>query len=61
MRDGDKSKYMGKGVLTAVKNVNEIIGPALIGLDPTKQREIDDAMIALDGTENKGMYVYVYV
>ena len=46
---------MGKGVTKAVKNVNEIIGPALVGKDPTKQKEIDDFMIKeLDGTDNKG-------
>eukprot|EP00213_Chloropicon_mariensis_P006586 CAMPEP_0197472472 /NCGR_PEP_ID=MMETSP1309-20131121/3673_1 /TAXON_ID=464262 /ORGANISM="Genus nov. species nov., Strain RCC998" /LENGTH=479 /DNA_ID=CAMNT_0043011029 /DNA_START=369 /DNA_END=1808 /DNA_ORIENTATION=+ len=55
LRDGDKSQYMGKGVTKAVKNVNEIIGPALVGKDPTKQKEIDDFMIKeLDGTDNKG-------
>jgi enolase len=53
LRDGG-SRYKGKGVLTAVKNVNETLAPALKGLDPTKQREIDDIMIKLDGTANKG-------
>lgn len=52
LRDGG-SQYMGKGVLTAVKNVNEIIAPALIGMDAEKQTEIDEKMLALDGTPNK--------
>ncbi|WZN64221.1 enolase [Chloropicon roscoffensis] len=55
LRDGDTSAYMGKGVTKAVQNINEVIGPALVGKDPTKQREIDDFMIKeLDGTDNKG-------
>jgi enolase len=54
LRDDDKSKWMGKGVSKAVDNVNNDIAPALLGKDPTQQKEIDDAMIALDGTENKG-------
>lgn len=54
MRDGDKSRYLGKGVLTAVNNVNNIIGPALIGKDPTDQQGIDDYMVqALDGSQNE--------
>lgn len=53
LRDGDKKRYNGKGVLKAVENVNKIIAPALIGKDPTKQREIDELMINLDGTETK--------
>lgn len=53
LRDGDKKRYGGKGVLKAVKNVNEIIAPKLKGMDPTKQKEIDALMIKLDGTENK--------
>jgi enolase len=52
LRDGGK-RYCGKGVLAAVKNVNEKIKPALLGKDVTAQREIDDAMIELDGTKNK--------
>jgi enolase len=52
LRDKD-SRYMGKGVLKAVRNVNEIIRPKLIGMDVTKQREIDNIMLELDGTENK--------
>lgn len=54
LRDGDKSRYMGKGVLTAVKNVNEIIAPKLLGKSVFDQRSIDNLMIELDGTENKG-------
>ena len=51
-RDGGK-RYHGKGVLKAVKNINDIIGPLLKNKDVTRQKEIDDLMIALDGTENK--------
>ena len=54
LRDGDESVYCGKGVLQAVRNVNETIGPDLLGLDPREQRMIDERMIALDGTPNKG-------
>ncbi|MDO8669215.1 MAG: phosphopyruvate hydratase [Candidatus Buchananbacteria bacterium] len=53
LRDGDKKRYGGKGVLKAVNNINKKIAPKLIGLDPTKQTEIDKLMIKLDGTENK--------
>ncbi len=53
LRDGDKSRYGGKGVLKAVANVNKKIAPKLVGLDPKKQKEIDGLMIKLDGTENK--------
>jgi enolase len=53
LRDGDKSRYMGKGVLKAVDNVNKIIAPKLVGMDPAKQEEIDSFMLKLDGTENK--------
>lgn len=52
LRDGGDA-YMGKGVLTAVKNVNKIIAPALIGMDASKQTELDEKMLALDGTPNK--------
>lgn len=52
LRDGGNA-YMGKGVLTAVKNVNEIIAPALVGMDASKQTELDEKMLALDGTPNK--------
>ncbi|NPV49038.1 MAG: phosphopyruvate hydratase [Armatimonadetes bacterium] len=51
--DGDKSRYMGKGRLNAVNNVNEVIAPELVGMDATEQILIDDTMLALDGTENK--------
>ncbi len=54
LRDGDKKRYMGKGVLKAVQNVNEIIAEELIGLSALDQVEIDRTMIELDGTENKG-------
>lgn len=54
LRDGDKKKYSGKGVLKAVKNVNEIIAPALINYDAADQTGIDQLMIGLDGTPNKG-------
>ena len=53
LRDGDKKRYMGKGVLKAVKNVNETLGPELEGLDALDQVELDRTMIELDGTENK--------
>lgn len=53
LRDGDKSRYEGKGVLKAVKNVNDIIAPELIGLNVYDQTLIDKTMIELDGTENK--------
>jgi enolase len=54
LRDGDKSKYMGKGVLKAVANVNEVIAPELIGVSVFEQNLIDQTMIQLDGTPNKG-------
>ncbi|MBX9974294.1 phosphopyruvate hydratase [Cytobacillus firmus] len=54
LRDGDKSRYLGKGVQKAVDNVNNLIAEAVIGLDVTDQVGIDRTMIALDGTENKG-------
>ena len=53
LRDNDPKRYLGKGVLKAVSNVNEKIAPKLIGLDPTNQLEIDRIMLELDGTENK--------
>ncbi|WP_435311210.1 phosphopyruvate hydratase [Primorskyibacter sedentarius] len=53
-RDGDKSRYMGKGVLEAVAAVNGEIAEALVGIDATEQVAIDTAMIELDGTDNKG-------
>ena len=54
MRDGDKSRFLGKGVLNAVDNVNTIIAPALIGWDALDQVAIDEMLIELDGTDNKG-------
>lgn len=54
LRDGDKARYLGKGVLTAVNSVNHEIFDALSGRDARNQAEIDRTMIALDGTENKG-------
>ena len=54
LRDGDAKRYGGKGILKAVANVNDKIGPKLHEMDPSRQREIDRLMIALDGTPNKG-------
>jgi enolase len=54
LRDGDKKRYNGKGVLKAVNNVNELIAPKVRGMDPTKQAEIDHLLMDLDGTDNKG-------
>ncbi len=54
LRDGDKKRYGGKGVLQAVENVNRLIAPKLAGFDPSRQAEIDQLMIELDGTPNKG-------
>jgi len=54
LRDGDQSRYMGKGVLKAVDAVNTEIAEALVGMDAEDQRDLDLSMIALDGTENKG-------
>jgi enolase len=53
LRDGDKKRFMGKGVLKAVDNVNNVIAPEIIGLDALDQVEIDRTMIEVDGTENK--------
>jgi enolase len=53
LRDGDRSRFLGKGVLRAVKNVTDIIGPAVVGMNAGNQRELDEALINLDGTENK--------
>ena len=53
LRDGDKKRYGGKGVLKAVQNVNEVIAPALQGFDALDQSEVDRALIELDGTPNK--------
>jgi len=54
LRDGDKKRYLGKGVLKAINNVNNIIAPKVVGFDVTKQRELDDLLLSLDGTDNKG-------
>lgn len=54
LRDGDKARYMGKGVLQAVQNVNQIIAEEIVGFSVFEQVEIDEAMIELDGTPNKG-------
>ncbi len=54
LRDGDKKRYLGKGVLKAVENVNEVIAPKLIGMSALNQKDIDELMIGLDGTDNKG-------
>lgn len=53
LRDGDKARYLGKGVQKAVNNVNDLIQAKLVGIDPSQQNEIDQIMIDLDGTENK--------
>ncbi|MDQ0273427.1 phosphopyruvate hydratase [Cytobacillus purgationiresistens] len=55
LRDGDKDRYLGKGVQKAVDNVNNLISEAIIGIDVTDQVGIDRTMIALDGTDNKGI------
>src|SRR5574341_1773501 len=54
LRDGDPKAYLGKGVLKAVRNVNKVIAPKIVGLDAAEQAVLDRALIALDGTENKG-------
>ncbi len=54
LRDGDKKRYLGKGVLKAVENVNEVIAPEIIGMNAMDQESVDRMMIALDGTDNKG-------
>jgi len=56
LRDSDNPRFLGQGVLKAVNNVNTILGPAIIGMDPTDQESIDKKLIALDGTENKSKY-----
>lgn len=55
LRDGDKSRYMGKGVLKAVDNINNTIKGLLVGMDALNQRALDDAMIKADGTDNKSV------
>jgi enolase len=54
LRDGDKKRYLGKGVLQAVKNVNETLGPAVLGLSALDQSAVDQRMLELDGTATKG-------
>src|SRR5581483_7005104 len=54
LRDGDKTKYLGKGVLKAVENVNTTIAKEIVGMEADKQKEIDVKMIDLDGTPTKG-------
>ena len=54
LRDGDKARYGGKGVLTAVANVNDAIAPAVKGMDATEQAAVDGKMLEIDGTDNKG-------
>lgn len=54
LRDGDKARYLGKGVLDAVNNINNVIAPALVGQNALQQSAIDQLMLDLDGTENKG-------
>lgn len=56
LRDSENPRYLGKGVLTAVGNVNSILGPAVIGMDPANQIAIDDKLDQIDGTENKSKY-----
>ena len=56
LRDIKNTRYRGKGVLTAVKNVNDILGPGVSGLDPIHLYEIDAKLIEIDGTENKSKY-----
>jgi enolase len=53
LRDGDKQRYLGRGVLRAVENINNIIAPALLGEDVSQQRAIDNVLINLDGSDNK--------
>jgi enolase len=56
LRDTQEKRYLGRGVITAIKNVNEIIGPKIEGMDARDQQAIDSLMIRLDGTKNKGKY-----
>ena len=53
LRDGDKARYGGKGVLTAVANINEKISPAIAGMDPSDVYAVDKVMLEIDGTDNK--------
>ncbi|HYF51660.1 MAG TPA: phosphopyruvate hydratase [Planctomycetota bacterium] len=54
LRDGDAKRYLGKGVTRAVRNVNEVLGPEIVGLEAADQRQVDRTLLELDGTENKG-------
>lgn len=54
--DNDESRFLGEGKLKAVENVVKVLGPAVVGMDPSSQEEIDGKLIALDGTENKSRY-----
>ena len=56
LRDGDEKRYKGKGVLKAVENINKVLGPAIIGMDPSVQEEIDAKLISMDATVNKSKY-----
>ncbi|MFA5361067.1 MAG: phosphopyruvate hydratase, partial [archaeon] len=56
LRDGNKNRYMGRGVLKAVENVNKLIAPLVVGMDSINQREIDEKMISSDGTKNKSKF-----
>ena len=53
LRDGDKNRFGGKGVLKAIGNVNSVLGPAILGKDETQQEALDQIMLDLDGTPNK--------
>src|SRR5438270_1774214 len=54
LRDGDKNRYLGRGVLQAVRNINEAIAPELVGMEAQEQAALDAFLIQLDGTPNKG-------
>ncbi|MEO8098453.1 MAG: phosphopyruvate hydratase [Acidobacteriota bacterium] len=56
LRDGDKGRYLGKGTLKAVQNINESLGPALMGMDAERQSQVDRLMLAADGTPNKARF-----
>lgn len=56
LRDNDQNRYLGKGVLTAVKNVNDVLGPSIWGYDVTDQEKIDKRLTEVDGTQNKSKY-----
>lgn len=56
LRDKDNKRFLGKGVLSAVSNVNKVLGPAIVGMDPANQEKVDDKLKQIDGTENKSKY-----